>query len=115
HILDRSTSQTITLANNGARIEIPADRVYFAFPSGRLSYDCVTCGAQCCRGHGYNLDVAHDLKRQMAASHTLRFFLDPCEAGAADNSHARTLKPACFFLTDQNACDIQAKHGYDAK
>jgi Fe-S-cluster containining protein len=103
------------IANGGQPISIQADRVYFAFPSGRLGYDCVTCGAKCCRGHGFEVLAGRELQHQLATTHPIRFFLDPCESGAADHYHARNLQPACFFLDGQNMCSIQVKHGYAAK
>jgi Fe-S-cluster containining protein len=107
--------ENVVLANSGRPISIQADHVYFAFPSGRLTYDCVSCGAKCCRGFGYEVFVDRDLQRQLGTRHALRFFLDPCEAGAADHYHARNLKPACFFLDEQNACSLHVQHGYDTK
>ena len=89
--------------------------MYFAFPSGRFGYDCVSCGAQCCRAHGFEVLVGRELQHQLATTHPVRFFLDPCGSGATDHFHARNLQPGCFFLDGQNFCSIQAEHGYAAK
>jgi Fe-S-cluster containining protein len=94
---------------------VPADRVYFAFASGRFDYDCRSCGAQCCRGHGYELQVGPELQAHLATAPAVRFFLDRCDAEAERHYHVRNCAPGCFFLTDEGECGIQLTHGYDAK
>lgn len=89
------------------------DRVYLAFPSGAFTYDCVTCGAQCCRGHGYEINAAEELKHQLE-SQAVHFFIDPCEAHQ-DHYHVRNAAPGCFFLTDSNLCRLQLDKGFGAK
>ena len=99
---------------NGSAVR--SDRVYFAFGSGRLTYDCVTCGAQCCRGHGYELTGGGaELQAQMASRPLVRLFLDPCEAIDHHHYHVRNCAPGCFFLDEGNRCRIQIEHGYGAK
>jgi Fe-S-cluster containining protein len=112
---EQHSSATVVIANGDQPIGIPPDRVYFAFASGRLTYDCVSCGAQCCRGHGFEVLAGRELLHQSTTHHPIRFFLDPCESGATDHLHARNLQPACFFLNEQNLCSIQLSHGYAAK
>ena len=112
---ERSSSANVVIANGGQPISIRPDHVYFAFPSGRLGYDCVSCGAKCCRGRGFEVLVGRELQHELATTHPVRFFLDPCEAGATDHYHARNLNPACFFLDGQNYCRIQVERGYAAK
>jgi Fe-S-cluster containining protein len=106
---------TITLANGGEPVRIPADRVYLAFPNGRFAYDCIACGAKCCRGSGYEVLAGAELDWQLGTQHAVRFFLDPCDSGADDHFHARNWKPSCFFLDRQGLCTIQTQHGFDAK
>jgi len=107
--------EAIVLTHGGNRIAIPPDHVYFAFGDGRFAYDCVTCGARCCRGHGFEPLVDRDLQRQLAGRRALRFFLDPCAAGAGNHYHARNFEPACFFLTEQRLCSLHVDHGPDGK
>jgi len=94
---------------NDARIH--QDDVYFAFASGRFAYDCHSCGAQCCRGHGYLAHPAKELKYQLERK-SLPLFLD---ADASGLLRVRNAAPACFFLSNDNRCEIHAVHGYAAK
>jgi Fe-S-cluster containining protein len=95
---------------------VPSDHVYFAFASGRLTYDCVRCGAQCCRGHGYELTSAGaDLRAQIDSQPLVHLFLDPCEAIDHHHYHVRNCAPGCFFLNEDNRCRLQIDHGYAAK
>lgn len=93
---------------------VNGDRVYFAFPSGALNYDCVTCGAQCCRGHGYLIHGERELQAQIQTHAEVRFFLDPCDA-LADHYHAQNFSPGCFFLTGDGRCRIHIERGFAAK
>lgn len=108
-------SGSILVTHAGRTTAFSRDRVYFAFGDGRLAYDCVTCGAQCCRHHDFEVLVDPELQRHLAGRHTLRFFLDPCDAGADNHYHARTFDPGCFFLDDRNLCGLHAQHGFAAK
>lgn len=90
------------------------DNVYLAFIDGSLSYDCRTCGAQCCRGHGYNLDAEREVSLHLATESRVRFFIDPCDA-AANHYHVRNASPGCFFLSQQNLCSLEIRQGYAAK
>ena len=108
-------SGSIVVTHSGRTTAISRDRVYFAFGDGRLAYDCVTCGAQCCRHHDFEALVDPELQRHLAGRHALRFFLDPCDAGADNHYHGRNFNPACFFLDDRNLCELHATHGFAAK
>lgn len=90
------------------------ENVYLAFPDGLLHYDCVSCKAQCCRGHGYQLNAAREVQYQLRANPTVRFFVNPCDAHAA-HYHVSNAAPSCFFLTSDDRCGIQVQHGFDAK
>jgi hypothetical protein len=94
--------------------QIDWERVYFAFPSGVFSYDCATCGAQCCRGHGYTVNGHRELQPQIQTHAEVRFFLDPCDA-LATHYHMQNFAPGCFFLTGDRRCRIQIDRGFDAK
>lgn len=56
---------------------IRAEDVYFTFATGRLSYDCVTCNAKCCRGFGYLATAGKELERQLEMRPSLPLFVEP--------------------------------------
>lgn len=107
--------EAITLFHGRPAVEIAPDHVYFAFASGRLSYDCVSCNAQCCRGHGYLVTIGRDLDRQLAVRPELRFFLDPQRDSARSQYRVKNCPPSCFFLNDRGLCSLHAEYGYEAK
>ena len=88
---------------------VDSDCVYFAFPDGSLRYDCVSCGAICCRGHGYILQKSDQLI-QLERRPSLRFFLSQSTSTLVKN-----IPPACFFLTDSGQCQIQVEGAYENK
>jgi Fe-S-cluster containining protein len=110
-----TTDRAIVLNGTRPPIRISQERVYFAFASGRLTYDCITCNAQCCRGHGYEIAHGAELQQQLAISPAVRFFIDRCDAEAYAHYHVHNCAPACFFLDGNGRCTIQTDHGYDAK
>lgn len=95
----------------------PADvrELYFAFPSGRLSYDCVTCGARCCRGHGYVCGNHEELSRHLGLRPGLAAFVELRRASVRAPLQMGNLPDGCFFLTSEGLCDIHATHGEDEK
>lgn len=93
---------------------VDVNHVYFAFASGRLSYDCVSCGSKCCRGFGYLARVGGEIERQFASRRSLPVFAvrSPKESyGININNSA----PGCFFLTADGLCEVHASDGFDAK
>lgn len=96
-------------------VHLNSSSVYFTFADGRLHYDCEACGAQCCRGHGYELQAGLELETHLSSSASVRFFLDPSSASAENHYHVANWKPGCFFLTDAGKCRIQLEHGYGSK
>jgi Fe-S-cluster containining protein len=107
-----TSGESITVHSLG--VTIPRERVLFAFASGRLGYDCISCNAQCCRGHGYELNVGPELDRQLQRSSALKFFLRPVDSNGTKYL-VQNCPPGCFFLNDAGLCDIQARYGYDSK
>jgi len=93
---------------------VPAENVYFTFASGRLGYDCVTCGAKCCRGYGYISAVGEELELQLRKRPTLKFFVRMSEQ-VGGLAKVGNCAPGCFFLTAGGHCGIQAEAGYAAK
>lgn len=107
--------ESIALRGVKPPTHVPVDRVYFAFASGRLAYDCVACNAKCCRGYGYEVEVGAPLQAHLATRPAVRFFLDPADGDWQGSYRVRNCPPSCFFLTEGNLCGIQAEHGYDSK
>jgi hypothetical protein len=96
-------------------VDIAVANVLFAFADGRWSYDCVACGAQCCRGHGYALNGARELEAQLSASTALHLFVSADKAGLFQAYQVRNLPPACFMLTKDGRCATHVTHGFAAK
>jgi hypothetical protein len=94
---------------------IAPENVYFSFASGRLGYDCVSCNAQCCRGHGYTIQAWRELRPQIERRPAMRWFLEPSGEPASTSLAVRNCMPGCFFLTESGLCEVQRDHGHDAK
>ena len=109
-----SDGRYITLTGSGEPRAIDPTRVYFPFGDGRFFYDCESCGAQCCRGHGYLLGTQREVLIQIQRRPSLRVFLEPCESTAA-HYHVHNCAPACFFLDDRGHCQIHTSDGPAAK
>jgi Fe-S-cluster containining protein len=95
-------------------IRIARENVYFAFSSGRFTYDCASCGAKCCRGHGYDMRMGPEVRSQLSFRPAVRFFVEASHGGGP-NYHVKNCAPSCFFLTEAGLCDIHARHGMSAK
>jgi hypothetical protein len=104
----------ISLLHPDNRCDIDPINVYFPFTSGRLGYDCVSCGAKCCRGYGYSIRSGAEAAVQLLARPALRFFIDAAQPGAT-SWFVRNSAPSCFFLTPGNECEIHRSHGPGAK
>lgn len=102
----------VRLHAHGSQL-IAGENVYFAFGSGRLTYDCQSCGAVCCRGHGYFLEDGPPLHEQ------LRRRLLPLFATVAGAPSRGVIvhnaAPGCFFLDGQGRCQIHVESGYERK
>lgn len=107
--------QHIRLHQASPPVDIPSDNVYFAFASGRLSYDCVTCNAKCCRGHGYLLQRRDELQRHLAIRPHLKYFIDHAGKESRRQLLVKNCPPACFFLNTHGLCTLHVEDGYDAK
>lgn len=88
--------------------------VYFAFVDGALAYDCVECGAACCRGKGFYLSPDELARLQ-------RRYPDLAQFAAAPPSAVRSTlvvvepPPRCFFLDDGGRCDVERELGHRSK
>ena len=82
--------------------------IYLAFPDGVFDYVCAECTALCCRGQGF----AGNLTRE--TGELLRLY--PALQWAAvrrrgDEVNFITPAGRCFFLRDDNLCQIELDHG----
>ena len=107
-----SSSDATRITLHAAGISLPESVIYFAFPSGRWTFDCVSCGAQCCRGHGYSMSLAVDAAHHWIGAEPLRFFASP---GDKANLTVSNFKPSCFKLTETGLCQVQLDHGFQSK
>jgi Fe-S-cluster containining protein len=105
---------TILLRCTQPPLRYDREHVYFAFESGRFSYDCISCGAKCCRGFGFQIGGAQEIRRHLKAHPAFGVFLDS-DPHSGTMYQVRNCPPGCFFLTDQGLCGVQAAEGYDAK
>ena len=110
--MDDRTATPATITLHAAKTSVAEAAVYFAFPSGRWTFDCVSCGAQCCRGHGYAMSLARDAATHWDGAKTLRLFAAPIDAA---NVMVSNFKPACYKLTTAGLCHVHAQHGFAAK
>lgn len=105
----------ITISDGPRQVTYEPQQVYFAFADGRLSYDCVACGAACCRGHGYLLGGADELRAQVHGRRALPVFIEARrEAGRMLLGVVNTA-PQCFHLTSDGACGVHTAGGLGAK
>ena len=94
---------------------VPWENVYFAFGSGRFSYDCVECGAKCCRGYGYDVVSGRELRSQLRARPALPLFLEDAKVPGVGYYKVGNCPPSCFFLSQDGLCEVHAHQGLDAK
>jgi len=109
------TETTAIRLHGATQMDILAEDVYFAFASGRFDYDCITCNAKCCRGHGYLISAGKELVSQVKMRTGLPLFLEAANGRHANQYEVHNCSPGCFFLSEDGLCDVHATHGYDAK
>lgn len=90
---------------------MPQPKFYFAFPDRAYHYDCAACDALCCRGHGIGTAVR---ETPTLLQHYPALAWAATRSGPAGSDFTN---PAggCFFLTNQNLCQIEVDHGRSAK
>jgi hypothetical protein len=86
--------------------------IFFAFPDGVFHHVCAECTALCCRGQGF----AGSLKREM----NFIFKNYPPLASLVTEREGDVVTVAtpagrCFFLRNDNLCQIELDHGRDRK
>ncbi|MCC7002388.1 MAG: YkgJ family cysteine cluster protein [Gemmatimonadaceae bacterium] len=106
---------SIQLHAGSARVDVRTEDVYFAFPDGHLDYDCQSCGATCCRGHGYLVQIGRELNAQLRAHPASRMFMVDASDRGPRAFQMKNCPPGCFFLQEDLRCRIHAEHGYGAK
>ncbi|MGQ0640965.1 MAG: YkgJ family cysteine cluster protein [Gemmatimonadaceae bacterium] len=108
-------ADAIAVFEPGHQTSIPPHDVYFAFASGRFAYDCVSCGAKCCRGFGYLVTDQKELSLQTQMRRHLPLFAAETINNGIRHEYIGNCQPGCFFLSADNRCEIHAEHGYSAK
>lgn len=96
----------------GSGSPVSFDKVYFPFESGVLAYDCASCGATCCRGHG--LEAHPSELARLDASGCIELFVDQQKSSRSLRVLANS-SPGCFLLRSDNLCGVHAEHGISAK
>ena len=87
--------------------------IEFVFPDRMLAYDCATCEAFCCKGHGFSLEVQKELVTILGAYPALGPFLsgDPNRG----THQVDNFSSGCHFLDSQNLCTIEREMGREMK
>lgn len=86
-------------------------RFYFAFPDRAYHYDCSTCDALCCRGHGIGT-AAKETPGLLA--HYPELARTITKSGLAGSNFTNPTG-GCFFLTADNLCQVEREYGREAK
>jgi hypothetical protein len=86
--------------------------IFFAFPDGALHHVCAECTAICCRGQGF----AGNLNREMGFIFQTYPQLTSLVT-ERENNVVTCATPAgrCFFLRNDNLCQIEIDHGRGRK
>jgi hypothetical protein len=89
------------------KVTLDPPDIYFAFPDGVLHHACPECTALCCRGQGF----AGSAKREM----NFIFKNYPQFGGMVQEREGDVVTCAtpmgrCFFLRDDNLCQIEVTH-----
>jgi len=84
--------------------------LHFAFADGAIGYDCVACGARCCKGLGFALGGG-ELVQLLARRPEFAPFAQPMRGAV----HMFDLEDGCWALADDGWCGIERDHGREAK
>jgi hypothetical protein len=84
--------------------------LHFAFADGAIGYDCVACGARCCKGLGFALGGG-ELVQLLARAPGLAPFVQPMRGAV----HVLDLEDGCWALGDDGRCGVEVAHGREAK
>lgn len=86
-------------------------KFYFAFPDRAYHYDCASCDALCCRGHGIGT-AARETPALLSRYPELAW---TATRNGREGSNFTNPAGGCFFLTADNLCRVEQEHGRDAK
>ncbi|HWE30839.1 MAG TPA: hypothetical protein VHB97_22685, partial [Polyangia bacterium] len=84
--------------------------LHFAFADGAIGYDCVACGARCCKGLGFALGGG-ELVQLLARAPAFAPFAQPMRGAV----HMFDLEDGCWALADDGRCGVELAHGREAK
>jgi len=84
--------------------------LHFAFADGAIGYDCVACGARCCKGLGFALGGG-ELVQLLARAPGLAPFAQPMRGAV----HMFDLEDGCWALADDGQCSVERAYGREAK
>lgn len=111
-----NSDAAVKLRGPNLSVDVPPSHIYFAFASGRFQYDCATCNAKCCRGHGYLINAESELPVQLSNRRAIALFMERAPGSHHGEQYVtKNCPPACFFLTDSGLCGVHLEHGSDAK
>ena len=98
-----------------SRVHVLAGRpIFFPFPSGALSYECVGCDAPCCKGQPIGIGRSRELVTIQQAQPRATLFAVPGFQGGP--LLALTPPPEkCWFYDRNGRCRIEHVVGRDAK
>lgn len=91
------------------------DNVFFIFNDSSLAYSCHHCSGKCCRYHGdFHLLKPYDLVKLIEHSdQTPYLFLNTYES--EHNINGVSISPRCWFLREDNDCELEKKGGLASK
>ncbi len=85
---------------------------FFGFPDGVFHYVCAECDALCCRGQGFGGNVNREMGFLLQEHPALSMIALDRERDLVDLS---TPTGQCFFLRQDNLCQIEVDHGHSKK
>ncbi len=86
--------------------------VYFAFPDNVLDYDCSSCGAKCCRGHGFAASMDRELPGLLTRFPELAY---TAIRHSGNWTQFFNLPGNCFLLDGGHSCSIENQLGKTMK
>jgi hypothetical protein len=86
--------------------------IFFAFPDGVLHHVCAECTAICCRGQGFAGNLNREMKFIFKTYPQLSSLVTEREK---DVVTCATPAGRCFFLRNDNLCQIELDHGREKK
>ncbi len=85
---------------------------YIPFADGALQYDCPSCTALCCRGQGFDGSLRREMTELLSIYPSLAASV---VARRGSVLSFQTTPGGCSFLSADNRCEIEQKHGFRLK